>query len=187
MRRRVDALAQALGPVRLAGYSRHDLAGLTVIAARPHAMDGRWLSFSRYLAARFGISQLDESRQRLCRLVDGAPPDRAIVFLGHNGPAGLGHRGPWGLGRRDVGDPDLAAAVLHALASGRRVAAVVAGHVHHRDGESARRWWARRDGVLYVNPARVVDAGAGLGRAVRLTVSETRVDLVELRRSVTAG
>jgi uncharacterized protein (TIGR04168 family) len=84
------------------------------------------------------------------------------VFLSHNGPVGLGDapHDMWGCdfkpGGGDWGDPDLTAAVEYAIACGKRVLAVVAGHMHLRTKHGHERpWCARRDDTLYVNAARV--------------------------------
>ncbi|MEQ1507813.1 MAG: hypothetical protein ABMB14_36630, partial [Myxococcota bacterium] len=104
---------------------------------------------------------------RLRALVDAAPG--ALVFVAHNGPNGLGadRAAPFALrrGRRDLGDPDLADAVGYARDRGRTVLAVVAGHLHHRGAN--RRWQVERDGVLYVNAARVPRIRVDRGRTVR--------------------
>ncbi|MGH8459189.1 MAG: hypothetical protein ACRESV_07555, partial [Nevskiales bacterium] len=58
----------------------------------------------------------------------------------------------------DFGDPDLRAAVEYAIALGKTVHAVIAGHMHHRlkGGGGERRYWQiRQDGILYINAARV--------------------------------
>ena len=148
---RTEQIASWLKPVPLVGYSLHPIGELTVIACRPWAMDGRRASFSRALAHRHGVRTLADSEQRLCQLVDQAPTER-LVFLAHNGPSGMGTdpEAPWVLSSgRDLGDPDLAAAVAYA---GSRAHAVVAGHIHHG---RARRWHVQRDGVHYVNAAKV--------------------------------
>ena len=85
-----------------------------------------------------------------------------------HGPAGLGDRADdiWGVdfapGAGDHGDGDLQTAVAYAQEKGKRVTAVVAGHMHHtlKDG-GQRRWHVERDGVHYVNAARVprIDLG----------------------------
>ncbi|MEM6926764.1 MAG: hypothetical protein AAF602_07560, partial [Myxococcota bacterium] len=77
-----------------------------------------------------------------------------LLFIGHNGPRGQGRDryAPWSVAGTDLGDPDLAAAVSRARRRGRQVIACIAGHIHHR-GE--RRWWSERDGVGYLNAARV--------------------------------
>ncbi len=163
--RRCRDLAAMLGPVPLAGYSLHEVRRaelrLSLIAARPHSQGGGFFAFSRHLEAKYGVRSLAESAERLCQLVDDAPHDR-VVFLGHNGPNGLGARRHdiWGCDFRkvegDFGDADLRTAIDHAKQVGKRVLAVVAGHMHHRlKGGGERKWLVETDGVLYVNAARV--------------------------------
>lgn len=188
MARHVDALGEALGAVTLGGYSRHRVgegdAAVDVVVARPHAMDGRKLTFAPYLAERFGIGDLRASEDRLVQLLVGT--DRPTVILAHNGPAGFGAgRGdPWGLPSfgRDNGDPDLAGAIARAAELGRAPLAVVTGHMHWNERRT-RAWCQRRDGVLYVNAAFVprrlpqggrrhvaVDLGGGEPTASLVTV-----------------
>lgn len=166
----MERVDQALGSVAMGGYSLHELDGVDVIAARPHAMDDRKLTFAPYLRDRFGVSSLDESTARLCELVDQAT--QPIVVLAHNGPAGFGkHRtDPWGLSSfgRDNGDPDLGRMLDYA---GRRVTAVVTGHMHW-NRRKPRIWQVRRRGVLYVNAARVPRASRGVRRHVALDIRD---------------
>jgi len=163
--RRCRALERALGPVPCVGYSLHRFASqslaLAVVAGRPHSMGGPRLSFRRYLAERFGVSSLDQSARRLESLVDQCDGE-AILFLAHNGPTGLGAGAAdiWGCDFRaaegDFGDPDLRRAVDYAKQQGKRVIAVVAGHMHHQlRGGGQRRWLIQQDGLCYVNAARV--------------------------------
>ncbi len=134
---------------------------VSVIAGRPFAMGNSELSSPEALAATYGVTTLEESRARLRELVDRAESEY-LLFLAHNGPAGLGTEAsaPWGRDFHpeagDWGDEDLADAVAYAEQQGRRVLAVVAGHMHWRlRGGGERRWQERRGGVLYLNPARV--------------------------------
>lgn len=165
---RVAELDTALRPHVLGGYSLHTIAdeafAVDLIVARPHAMDGRHLTFRAWLAERYGVTSLQASAARLKALVDAAR--HPIVVLCHNGPKGLGVGGPWGLRRhdRDNGDPDLAEAIAHAQATGKRVLAVCGGHVHHG---RERTWRVEHDGVLYVNAARVPRVFRYEGREVR--------------------
>ncbi len=164
---RRDRLERALSPVPLGGYSRHRFGDLNVICGRPHSMGGPSLGFEPLLAQRFGVGSLQESAQRLRALVDEAPPGD-LLFVAHNGPTGLGDRreDPWGCDFRkeqgDFGDPDLRAAIDHAQGTGRRVVAVVAGHMHRRlRGGGERRWQGSVDGVLHVNAAVVPRVRSG--------------------------
>jgi uncharacterized protein (TIGR04168 family) len=194
--RRCEALRRALAPVPLVGYSRHEVEsealGVTVIAARPHSQGGSFFAFSRYLEDRYGIGSFEASAARLRRLVDEAPHER-LVFLAHNGPTGLGERRSdiWGCDFRreegDFGDADLRDAITHAKQCGKRVLAVVAGHMHHRlKGGGRRTWRVERDGTLYVNSARVprIDrrSEAGARYHVRLETDGDRAtaELVEV-------
>ncbi len=191
----VDQLQVALGPVAMAGYSTHRLGGprgsIFLIAGRPHSMGGSRLNFGSYLAQRFSIDSLAESGNRICELVDQAG-DNPIIFLAHNGPTGLGDQASsiWGndfrAGAGDFGDADLRAGIDHAIASGRQVLAVVAGHMHHQLKHGGQRTWhVRKDGILYVNAARVPRCfKAGNGRHVRhhvcLEISDGSVDATEV-------
>jgi uncharacterized protein (TIGR04168 family) len=172
-----NELADALSPVPLCGYSRHELKlrgqGVSLVAARPHSMGGSYLSFESHIRHRFGVSSIEHSAARLCQLVDACESER-MIFLAHNGPSGLGsgRADIWGCDFRkeegDFGDEDLRLAVEHARASGRRVLAVLAGHMHHAiKGGGERCWQLEREGVLYINAARVPRIFERDGRRVR--------------------
>lgn len=134
---------------------------LSVVCGRPFARGNSELSSPDGLRASYGIHSLEESSARLKSLVDAAETEN-LVFLAHNGPTGLGAAAHslWGRDFHpeagDWGDADLAEAVAHARASGRRVLAVVAGHMHWnlRSG-GERLWQLEREGTLFVNAARV--------------------------------
>ncbi len=163
--RREARLGEALGGVKLRGYSLDTLTikgrTLGLLAARPYSMGGDRLYFRGYLKRRYGVASLADSIARLRTLVDAAPPD--ILFLSHNGPSGLGAARDdiWGCDFRaeggDFGDPDLRAAIDYALVQGKRVHAVMAGHMHQKlkRGGYRRHWQLSSNGVLYVNAARV--------------------------------
>ncbi|MCP4867865.1 MAG: hypothetical protein GY898_04015 [Proteobacteria bacterium] len=171
---RMEAIAHALGPVEVGGYSRHRIAdGLDLIVGRPHSMGGPTMAFAPFLAKRFGVRSMEDSAQRLRGLVDDSDADR-LLFLAHNGPTGLGDRrgDPWGCDFRDEegdqGDPDLREALDHAREQGKQVLAVIAGHMHHGlRGGGLRTWQETHDGTLYVNAARVPRVFAQAGRTLR--------------------
>jgi uncharacterized protein (TIGR04168 family) len=175
--RRCAEMQAALGRVPLCGYSRHPFSirgfDFAVLAARPHSMGGSQAAFRRYLARAFGVGGIEASAARLRELVDACPLERLVV-LAHNGPSGLGARREdiWGCDFRpregDFGDDDLRLLVEHARARGKRVLAVVAGHMHHELKGGGRRIWSlSRDGTLYVNAARVPRVFVENGRRLR--------------------
>lgn len=152
-------------PIRLCGYSNHRLTDgpvdLTLIAGRPHSMGGNELSFPDHMESTYGIGSIAASTARLPELVS-ATETQDIVFLSHNGPTGLGDapHDMWGCdfkpGGGDWGDPDLAAAIDYALERGKRVLAVIAGHMHlHTKCGNERPWRIERNGIVYINAARV--------------------------------
>jgi len=160
----ISGLSAASGQVRMCGYSLHPMTlggvELSLLAARPHALGGGELSFPERLRERYGVNSMDESARRLCGLVDQCPTE-ALIILAHNGPAGLGDAPTdlWGCDfkpeHEDYGDPDVAAAIAHAKAKGKRVLAVVAGHMHRKSRPDERVTQQVVDGTLYLNPARV--------------------------------
>ncbi len=193
--RRSRALADALGDVNLCGYSAHRFeigeVDLTLIAGRPHSMGGPELAFAPSLESAYGIRSMEDSSQRLMGLVDSSETD-ALLFFSHNGPTGLGDAPSdiWGCdfkkGGGDWGDPDLRRAIDHARAIGKRVLAVVAGHMHHRvRGGGERTWLLEKDGVLYVNAARVPRIAPGKDDVYRhhvsLEIRPSGVDVQEVQ------
>ncbi|MEM1111681.1 MAG: metallophosphoesterase [Pseudomonadota bacterium] len=155
---------QAGGAISLCGYSLHRLAigsrQVSLITARPHSMGGPDLTFPDYMGQTYAIQSLDGSIERINALVDAA--DQEIIFLGHNGPVGLGDKPAdmWGCDFKpdggDWGDPDLAEAIAYARAAGKRILAVVAGHMHLRTKQGDERPWHQdQDGITYINAARV--------------------------------
>lgn len=164
-RTRETELASALRGAQLVGYSLHALDApwgrVDVITGRPHSAGGAHLAFRPYLSEAFGVEDMESSAAKLEGLVDASTAGE-LVFLAHNGPSGLGARRDdiWGCDFRksegDFGDPDLERAIRYARRVGKRVRAVVAGHMHHHlSGGGQRRWRVEQDGVLYVNAARV--------------------------------
>lgn len=168
MRWRLKRLQAALKGVQLCGFSHHTIRcqsdatapPIGLIVVRPHSQGGH-LNFRPYIRRAFGPATIDESSALLRRIVDECPYER-LVFLGHNGPAGLGsdaadmfgadHKPNGG----DWGDLDYREAVDYAQASGKKVLAVVAGHMHLRTKQrKIRPWCLRRDETLYINAAKV--------------------------------
>ena len=162
MPRRMRALQDALGPVQLGGFTLHDLnPGVGLIMARPHAMGPDRFYFRKYMAQAHAVNSYEESATRLKTLVDQGP--EKLLFLAHNGPSGLGEEASdiWGCDFSpqfgDFGDRDLRSAIDYAQACGKKVLAVIAGHMHHRhkQGGGMRAPAVRQSGVLYINAASV--------------------------------
>ena len=180
---RVLALAEALGPVRLGGYSRHVFGKetpLDVIVARPHAMGGRRLSYRPYLREEFGVDSLEDSARLLRELIDQSGD--WLFFLAHNGPSGLGEKRDSIWGRDfdaragDFGDPDLEEALGYARSQGKQVVAVAAGHMHHAlRGGGRRERVLLREGTVFINAARVPRIFTRDGKIFRHHV-EVRID-----------
>lgn len=197
-RGRVDDLERALEPAELVGYSRHRIEveghAIDVVVGRPHSAGGPRLAFRPHLRERYDVDDLEDSVRRMTALVDESDAD-ALLFLSHNGPAGLGGKRDdiWGCDFRDeegdFGDLDLERAIDHALRRGKRVRAVVAGHMHHElRGGGHRRWLLERDGVLYVNAARVPRIFERGGRTLRHHVAlSIEPDRVRAREVLLAG
>ena len=192
--RRAGRLRQALGPVIWGGFSTHTFsaAGLRfdVIAGRPLSHGGPTVAYRSYLERQFEVTTMAEASQRLCQCVDQARSDQ-LIFLAHNGPTGLGaKRGDiWGRDfvaeEGDHGDPDLQAAVAYAVQRGKRVIAVVAGHMHQQlKGGGRREWYVVDDGIHYINAAQVPRIfeyqGQTVHHHVRLSFDESTVEVTEM-------
>jgi len=180
--------------VRTCGYSLHPVRigslDVTIVAGRPFSRGGPEVSFPDALELSFGVRSIEQSRARLVALVDAAATEH-LIFIAHNGPFGLGGAmsDPWGRDFHDDagdwGDHDLRDAVAHASASGRHTLAVVAGHMHWtlRSG-GQRQWQVRKDGILYVNAARVPRifeaTGASMHHHIALHLANDRIEASEV-------
>lgn len=185
---RVATLEQAVAPHAVGAWSTHPVGGpdgLTLIAGRPHSMGGPSMAFAAYLQARWGVMDLEASAARLRALVDACDTED-VIFAAHNGPAGLGDRREdiWGRDfdprQGDWGDADLRDAIAHARATGHRVRAVIAGHMHRRlRGGGARIDRLERDGVQYVNAAEVPRITGGRHHHVAVELGPDTVEAVD--------
>ncbi|TGK05474.1 hypothetical protein EHQ53_17750 [Leptospira langatensis] len=165
LERRMRFLEKYLAPIRTLGYSiQEEIPGVSLLGARPLAM-GSGLSFFPYIQKRFGISTLQGSERLLLSLSEKIDLGvRDLIVVAHNGPSGLGVRAKdiWGCDFRkeagDFGDEDLGNFVSVSSSLNRKPKVVIAGHMHHssRSGKiHSRIWKVRKDGILFVNAARV--------------------------------
>lgn len=158
-------LQQWLSPVVVGGYSTHTFQfhgdPFDVVVARPYALGGSEMSFAPFLQKQFGVYTEADSIRLLVQAIDETRTER-LIFLAHNGPAGLGNQPDdiWGCDfdpkRGDFGDRDLTQAIVEARNREKKVIAVIAGHMHLRTKQGSNRpWRVQQDGILYINAARV--------------------------------
>lgn len=160
-----QSLTEWVEPATFAAYSSHpftiDEIPFAVVAGRPYSMGGPALSCAPFLRKQYRVETMADSGALLKEQVDAAGP-RRLIFLAHNGPAGLSGAPDsiwgrdFGRGEGDWGDPDLEEAIAYARTQGKEVLAVVAGHMHRLTGQGQwRRWHVQRQGTHYINAAQV--------------------------------
>lgn len=188
-----DRLAESiaiLGDHHLA-YRHIDLdsARVTLIGGRPFSWGGADIRSPRVYGDLYGVGSMRQSADRICEVAQNARYDD-LVILAHNGPTGLGSE-PTDIygkdfGRRprgDFGDQDLAWALEGIRASGKRVRAVIAGHMHDRLSHprgAERVRFVRDEDTLYVNPAvvpriRRLESGTIVRHYLRVELAEGQV------------
>jgi uncharacterized protein (TIGR04168 family) len=151
--------------MEVGGYSVHGFSfkamDFDVIVARPHSNGGSGLHMTRTLSKKWNVQTMEDSVERLKRCVDATKSEH-LVFLCHNGPAGLGDRPEdiWGCDflaeMCDYGDLDLQMTIAYARSIGKSVRLVVGGHMHlGLRGGGIREWHRVEHGVTYVNAAEV--------------------------------
>ena len=159
------ALQRWLEPVTVAAYSVHpfmvDDFAFAVVTGRPYSMGGPAMSYAPFLRREYGVNTVADSTALIKAQVDASSADH-LIFLAHNGPAGLSGAPDsiWGRdfgpGEGDWGDRDLQEAIGYARSQGKEVVAVVAGHMHRLTGQGQwRQWHVQRKGTHYVNCAQV--------------------------------
>lgn len=201
-----EHLASHLYPVVMSGYSIHPYCfggfQFDVITSRPYAMGGSTLSYAPLLARQYQVRNLDDSIALLCQQVDAASSHN-LFFLAHNGPAGLGN-GPtdiWGCdfdpSKGDFGDTDLTAALEYARTKGKRILAVIAGHMHQQTYLGPKPFWQQKgepgpqrpwqievNGVQYVNAGwvpRIFQQGSKMiHHHIRISITDHDLDVKEM-------
>ncbi|NET70723.1 MAG: TIGR04168 family protein [Sphaerospermopsis sp. SIO1G2] len=119
------------------GFSKLDFPewNITVVGGRPFTWGGKKWRFADICKHLYDVGTLEESTERILEAVKSATCDN-IIFLGHNGPAGLGDRPEDPCGKDwepiggDFGDPDLAAAISQTHNMDKNVLLVTFGHMH---------------------------------------------------------
>jgi uncharacterized protein (TIGR04168 family) len=148
------------------GYGKLDFPqwNLTVVGGRPFTWGGPEWRFAEMCQERYGVSSLEESADKIVKVVKSAACDN-IIFLGHNGPSGLGDRPEDPCGKDwhpiggDFGDPDLAEAISQSLNIKKTVSLVTFGHMHrtlrHTRKVQRKAVFKSPEGTIYLNAATV--------------------------------
>lgn len=163
--------------------------GLSVIGSRPFSWGGQKWRNTDFYRDRFGVSNFDESIALMWQSVQSCSFDN-LIFLGHNGPAGLGDKPwdicgiDWQINGGDYGDPDLAAVIATAQSLGKNVALVAFGHMHHhvkvRTDLTRTSVVGDRHQTIYVNAACVPRIVKGTRNFTLVTLTNHQVSGVEL-------
>jgi uncharacterized protein (TIGR04168 family) len=162
--KRMKAFSQVIRPIAAMGYSTAVLSeekDLALVVGRPHAMGGGF-SFERNLSETYLVSSMEESKIKLQKLIDSVKQGN-IIFLSHNGPKGLGKERTSIYGADfkseggDFGDEDLTQAIAYAKEIGKKVPAVLSGHMHHFIPalKKERESLVYTGGTFYINGAKV--------------------------------
>ena len=118
------------------GYLDFPQFQLSVVGSRPFSWGGEVWKNQEFYQERYGITGFEESVDRIMEGAKSAAYE-TIIYIGHNGPAGLGDKAEDPCGRDwqplggDHGDPDLAEAIAQTQALGKKVPLVTFGHMHH--------------------------------------------------------
>lgn len=154
-----------LGPADV-GYGKRDFPGfhLSVVGGRPFSWGGPVWKYADFYQQWFGVPDLATSTARILAAAAQTAYE-TVIFLGHNGPAGLGSRPEDPCGKDwqpiggDHGDPDLQAAIAATRAAGKGVPLVAFGHMHHQLRHTQdylrKSVYVDDQGTVYLNAARV--------------------------------
>ncbi|BDA80422.1 hypothetical protein LPTSP3_g33520 [Leptospira kobayashii] len=162
--KRMRVFSEKVRPLPIMGYSTVVLSeekSLTLVVGRPHAM-GDGFSFAKNLSSVYGVSNSEESKIKYKALIDSVSQEN-LIFLSHNGSYGLGDKPTSIYGADfkkeggDIGDEDLQFAIQYAKQKGKKVPAVLSGHMHHHSPVSKRERESvvYTGGTTYINGAKV--------------------------------
>ncbi|MDJ0509809.1 MAG: TIGR04168 family protein [Crocosphaera sp.] len=148
------------------GYGKLDFPqfNLSVVGSRPYSWGGPEWKNKEFLRDRYQVTNFTESTAKIVSAVQKTS-QKNIIFLGHNGPAGLGENPEAICGKDwqplggDHGDPDFANAIEKTYDLGKQVPLVAFGHMHHRLRHTRSRLRTRvvknGQGTVYLNAASV--------------------------------
>jgi uncharacterized protein (TIGR04168 family) len=157
-----------------------------IIFARPFSMGGPSLYFEEFLFKEFGIRSISDSFEYLKKVILSCP-NKELIFLAHNGPSGLGGErtdicgADFKKNGGDFGDPDLEKAIDFAKSLGKKVHAVLFGHLHRFKNQSGtRKFLITLNDTLYVNAAEVPRIQNGKRHHVKIILSKEGVSSEEI-------
>ncbi len=154
-----------LGDIHV-GYSKLDFPqfNLSVVGSRPYSWGGPEWKNKQFLSDLYQVSGFKDSTEKIMSAVQETS-EKNVIFLGHNGPAGLG-KDPedicgkdWQPIGGDHGDPDFSQAIAQSYDFGKKIPLVTFGHMHHRLRHTRSRLRTRvvtnEQGTVYLNAASV--------------------------------
>ena len=159
---RVQTQIDLLGEAFI-GYGKLDFPawGISVVGVRPFSWGGVKWKHRKFYRKRFDVRSFEESIDRIVDVVGQTACDH-LIFVGHNGPAGLGDQPEdpcgkdWYPAGGDYGDMDFEVALSKTSALGKQVSLVTFGHMHHSlriAPDRTRRTIHVQDQSVYLNAA----------------------------------
>jgi uncharacterized protein (TIGR04168 family) len=161
---RVQQQLDLLGETHV-GFSKLDFPQLdvSVVGSRPFSWGGLTWRNSQFYRDRYQIKNFEESTQQMVESAQDAA-SQTLIFIAHNGPAGLGKQiesicgRDWKAEGGDYGDPDLTAAIAQTQSLGKSIPLVTFGHMHHElkiPRGKRRKLVEVREQTVYFNAACV--------------------------------
>lgn len=134
---RVQQQLDLLGETHV-GFSKLDFPSLevSVVGSRPFSWGGSIWRNSQFYCDRYQIKNFEESTAQIVASAKNTTQQN-LIFIAHNGPAGLGKTTEsicgrdWKAEGGDYGDPDLAEAIAQVQSLGKSIPLVTFGHMHH--------------------------------------------------------
>jgi uncharacterized protein (TIGR04168 family) len=161
---RVQQQLDLLGEAHV-GFSKLDFPQLdvSVVGSRPFSWGGLTWRNSQFYRDRYQIKNFEESTQQIVKSAQDAA-SQTLIFIAHNGPAGLGKQTEsicgrdWKAEGGDYGDPDLTEAIAQTQSLGKSIPLVTFGHMHHElkiPRGKRRKLVEVREQTVYFNAACV--------------------------------
>lgn len=174
---RVQQQLDLLGEAHV-GFSKLDFPQLdvSVVGSRPFSWGGFTWRNSQFYRDRYQIKNFEESTQQIVKSAQDAA-SQTLIFIAHNGPAGLGKQTEsicgrdWKAEGGDYGDPDLTEAIAQTQSLGKSIPLVTFGHMHHElkiPRGKRRKLVEVREQTVYLNAAcvpRVIKTAQNIKRS----------------------